>query len=487
MTQRAVVIGSGVAGLTAATVLSLLDYDVTLLEQARVASPLLRGFTRTGHYCDVGLHYTGGLAPGGLLRQLFDHLGIGEDVVEPVAMRSSGFDRLLWPEHDLDVEIPCGLNAAEQCLRQTFPSSSDALKRYFAAVRRVLEETPLLNPEVPPWKAQRSPWDRSSVVTVLKEFGAERRLIATLGRYGSFLYGIEETRAPFLTNAAVLGSYFVSAHTVKGGGMALADALLSRFCQLGGQYRCNCRVQRLLSSADGRLTGVTLTNDEYIAADTAVFTPHPSLLPAMLPDPAMARSYNKRLAKMSNSPGMLLAFIAGSPHAASDQNTYLFSDGTSSSTPQHGNIALMPGSPPAPGLNRSRCLIRSLEIGELGDAGPSARHRRPDRYRETKRRLAQETAAQAHRYLPHLDAHTEFLEILTPYSFAEWTGTGDGSAYGLQRTVGGRRMNSLTPLGGLFLAGQSILFPGIMGSVASALVACCHIAGSKRTWKALFQ
>ncbi|MBT8134764.1 MAG: NAD(P)-binding protein [Gammaproteobacteria bacterium] len=59
----AIVIGSGMGGMTTATALSRLEHKVLLLEQAQVIGGLTHTFTREGFNWDVGLHYCGIFGP----------------------------------------------------------------------------------------------------------------------------------------------------------------------------------------------------------------------------------------------------------------------------------------------------------------------------------------------------------------------------------------------------------------------------------------
>src|SRR5210317_2341333 len=55
----AIVIGSGMGGMTTAAALSRMDHKVLLLEQAQAIGGLTHTFSRNGFTWDVGLHYCG--------------------------------------------------------------------------------------------------------------------------------------------------------------------------------------------------------------------------------------------------------------------------------------------------------------------------------------------------------------------------------------------------------------------------------------------
>ena len=70
----AIVIGSGIGGMTAAAALAKMDHKVLLLEQYKTLGGLTHSFSREGFSWDVGIHYLGCVAPGDRERGLIDWL-----------------------------------------------------------------------------------------------------------------------------------------------------------------------------------------------------------------------------------------------------------------------------------------------------------------------------------------------------------------------------------------------------------------------------
>ena len=76
----AIVIGSGLGGLTAASLLARHAHQrVLVLERHYTAGGFTHTFHRPGYEWDVGVHYVGDVhRPRSLLRRAFDHLSDGE-------------------------------------------------------------------------------------------------------------------------------------------------------------------------------------------------------------------------------------------------------------------------------------------------------------------------------------------------------------------------------------------------------------------------
>ena len=70
-----VVVGSGIAGLTAAVILAKEGYKVLVLEQHYRPGGFTHTFKRKGGYFwDVGVHYVGNADKGEAIRPIFNYL-----------------------------------------------------------------------------------------------------------------------------------------------------------------------------------------------------------------------------------------------------------------------------------------------------------------------------------------------------------------------------------------------------------------------------
>ena len=59
--KNIVIIGSGIGGLSAGIILSLLNFRVTVVEKNPLPGGLMRSYCRSEFDCPVGVHYVGAL------------------------------------------------------------------------------------------------------------------------------------------------------------------------------------------------------------------------------------------------------------------------------------------------------------------------------------------------------------------------------------------------------------------------------------------
>lgn len=74
------------------------------------------------------------------------------------------------------------------------------------------------------------------------------------------------------------------------------------------------------------------------------------------------------------------------------------------------------------------------------------------------------------------------LDAATPSTFESYTGTVAGAAYGLKHSTNQWGLQATTPIKDLYLAGQSVLAPGLLGAMISSLLAVSHILGHETVW-----
>ena len=128
----AIVIGSGIGGLTAAVLLA------SARRQAGAgAGKALRGrrfhayFPSPGYEWDVGLHYIGQVQDEAQrVRRAFDHVTAGKVQWQPMP---DIYDRFIIEGQTFD--FAAGLERFREGLKQLFPSETRAIDRYIAAVQ----------------------------------------------------------------------------------------------------------------------------------------------------------------------------------------------------------------------------------------------------------------------------------------------------------------------------------------------------------------
>ncbi|KAG5263041.1 hypothetical protein AALO_G00281800 [Alosa alosa] len=139
----AIIIGSGLGGLSAAACLAKQGKRVLVLEQHDQAGGCCHTFTEKGFEFDVGLHYLGQLHKNSLLQVAFDQITEGQ--LEFVTLPQH-FDTIHigLGEERREYSLYTGKTAMEAHLKKQFPDDTEAVEKFFKLMKMCARKTHLL-------------------------------------------------------------------------------------------------------------------------------------------------------------------------------------------------------------------------------------------------------------------------------------------------------------------------------------------------------
>jgi phytoene dehydrogenase-like protein len=111
--------------------------------------------------------------------------------------------------------------------------------------------------------------------------------------------------------------------------------------------------------------------------------------------------------------------------------------------------------------------------------------RRGNDYLSAKRRLAEELIREAEEYFGTFTG-ASILDTYTPLSMRDWVNSPGGSAYGVLRSSSRMLATALlnrTAVQGLYLAGQNVVAPGIIGTIMGSFSTVKLLLGAKEFHK----
>jgi phytoene dehydrogenase-like protein len=131
----AVVIGSGMGGLTAASLLAKKGLKIVLIEKEKQVGGYVVSFKRNGFTFDATGAFVGGCQVGGEFYQILEELGVHKEIefipVQHIQNIYPGF------------EVPLqkgGFHSYMEALLNLFPEEEKGLKTYLSLVKQIGEE-----------------------------------------------------------------------------------------------------------------------------------------------------------------------------------------------------------------------------------------------------------------------------------------------------------------------------------------------------------
>lgn len=247
-TYDAVVVGGGIAGLTAAAYLARAGRKVLLIEKNRECGGLVNTFTRDGFHFDAGVR---ALLDAGIIFPMLKDLDIEVDVVKsPVSI---GIEKEVLHIRDID-----SLSEYRDLLKKLYPESGRDIDQLIRIIRRVMKHMDVLygieNPVFKDLKRDPGfvfrkilPWFPRFLWTVRKinrlHIPVEESLAAMIGdpslRDVISQHFFRNTPSFFaLSYFSLYLDYFYP----RGGVGKLADALQDKVLEFGGEIRTDTKV-----------------------------------------------------------------------------------------------------------------------------------------------------------------------------------------------------------------------------------------------------
>ncbi len=471
-----IVIGSGVAGMTAAITLAQYGERVAIFEQARAPGGLMATYARAGASFPTGVHCLGSMMPGGVLRKCLQRLGVFERLRIVPMTSPQGSHVCHFP--GLTVSIPSDRQAYRQRLIDLFPDEASAVDRFLGDMARVVRCFPLYTLHDAPAE-RRDAAPAISLRSYLEGITRNAKLASVLSAL-TLLVGLAPGECPLHVYFLVLDSFLSGACRIDERRASLAASFASALEACGGTIRTGARVVRILYDGAGT-RGVRLASGEEVGARTVVFTGHPRQLLELCQDKGLRPAFLDRLRDAPDTPGAFGICLKWNrpPDSLSRADAVLYDVWD---LDRHCSQSLLSGTETVHAVYCSGTAAEESEaasvtafcLSRLGEWSPWADSRtgqRPASYHAAKKAAGDRLMSVLEQQWPGARAEAEIVDSFTPLTFRDYTLASGGTAFGLKKT-NHVYMPSQTRIHGLYLAGQSIILSGVLGSVISAIRAC---------------
>jgi all-trans-retinol 13,14-reductase len=488
------IIGAGVSGMTAAIILAQKGYRTALIEKSDTTGPTIRGFTRHDVFFDTGFHYTGALGEGEPLDRLFRYVGISGKI-QKIFFKGNGVDLFHCLEPAFELSCCCGLENIRMKLGEAFPREENAVTAYLQMIWDAYQRLPYINLEREMTSfAFPLGIHEESLAEVLDKLTANTMLKAVLSMY-CLLHGVAPREVPITFHAGVVASYYESVHGIAGGGRRLAEAFDERLHESGVDVYCGSRAEELLLSETHHITGIRLEDGNRIECTGAIVTIHPNSLLEIVPDRTFRPAYWTNLAALEDTPSAIILFgICREPvKVLHHTNIFAFPSEETSFCVREGVLEESPlfitGAKTESTHDGAHGFIVICPMPNLRNAlwSQYGTDTHASDYSLFKERITRQLRTQIEAVIPELKGNISYVECATPYTLRRFTNSPTGSLYGVKHKVGQLNPIPLTKITNLYLAGQAVTAPGILGTMMSAFLACGYIVGHETLRKELRQ
>ncbi len=504
-----IIIGSGAGGLSAALCLAKEGQKVLVLEQHDVPGGWCHSFYLNGHRFTPGVHYVGLLDKGQSTSQLYEGLGIANDLVF-FRMNPKAYEHCWIGNERFD--YPANFDDLVNNLSEKFPNEKKGILKYLTLVREVSRQIQLI-PKI------KTFWEQITIPFRTKD----------MGKYGLFSlkrvidwhlkdpllknilniqfgdHGLAPAKASFPLHSAVMDHYFNGGFYPMGGGGAIIKAMTNELKRQGSKVRTSTAVDKILLSKDKkkRAIGVLLENGEQLFADRIISNADPGITyQKLIGRENLSRKLIKKLVKTKYSCTSLMLFLTVDMdirNAGIDSgNVWLMADGdmddvyetmlqtdiTKGEVFKGMFVSCTTLKDPVSFDGKHHTIEAITYISyEAFRQYENEESQRSEDYLKFKSILTTKMLNTLEKVIPEIRNHIVHHELGTPITNQHYVNTTDGSVYGTEKSIkhiGPFSFKAKSEIENLYLCGASIAAHGIAGASYSGVQTAGEILGMRQ-------
>lgn len=487
-----IVIGSGIGGLTSASLLAKSGKSVLVLEAHDRPGGYAHGFKRKKYQFDSGVHLISGCGENGycggqVIYKALNALGMLNEI-EFISINP--FSHVQYPQ--LSIELPQTIEKFVDSLAESFPSERKGIKQLTQLCQQIAEEVMLadeLMGEVSHEKAQQLmpclfEYRKSTLAEVASQFISDPKLLDVFASNWPYL-GLPPSKVSFIYWSSMLIGYMVDgAYYCKGGFQQLANTLVKGLQYFNGEIKYKSVVEQII--IENRKVAGVIVNKQRINAPIVISnSDFKNTVYNMVGEHYFPPRFLQRTKKMKHSLSIFTVYIAtnldlktmGIGHELFSYQDYNHDKNFAKT--QQGDISWI--SITVPTLVDSSLAPSDQHLIMLTTLLP---YDATDSWKQDKPSYVQKMLKIAEQTIPKLESHILYIEGGSPATMERYTKNYQGSAYGWDVTpnqVGPSRVQNKSPIKGLFFAGHwTTPGGGVYGVSVSGVQTAMSVLGIKK-------
>jgi|TARA_B110000495_G_scaffold149655_1_gene132529 all-trans-retinol 13,14-reductase len=494
----AIIIGSGMSGLTTAVLLAQHGKKVLVLEKHFKVGGFTHTFKRKKYEWDVGIHYIGEVHnKKSYSRRLFDRV---TDSNLKWAKMDDNYDRIIFPDKSYDFIAPQKIFI--ETLSIQFPGEEEAIRGYVNLLHEQVKSGKgyFASKALPKWLA---PFLRNSMTKkffknadkstkeVLKQFTQNEKLIGVLtGQWGD--YGLPPERSSFAMHAMVARHYLDGGNYPVGGSRMIAEYATDLIESLGGKIVVNAGVDELLVKGK-KAIGVRLDNQDEIFANTVVSSAGlVNTVNIFLRNQPQADKFKSKLNKVQPTESYVCLYMGLNKTAEElglkttnlwiypgydhDENVIKYMNDSSKQFPV---VYVSFPSAKDPDWDKNHPGCATMEAITLGrwdtykEWEDKPWMKRGEPYEKFKESISKKILDVVYQHVPQAEDALVYYELSTPLSVRDMAHYSAGEMYGLDHTSERFHQKWLKPqteINNFYLTGQDVTTVGITSALFSGLL-----------------
>ncbi|HSG67074.1 MAG TPA: FAD-dependent oxidoreductase, partial [Bacteroidales bacterium] len=371
-------------------------------------------------------------------------------------------------------------------LLEHFPGERKAIEHYIGRIIGVTKDFPLYDIATASSYKIRPEVLGECAFTFLDSLSGNERLKNVLGGALS-LYAGNPDKTPLYIHALMRDSLVKSCWRPVDGSQQIADRLVEGILENGGTVLTSHKVSEIIIENE-KASAVMVDNGSRFNADVFISNAHPATTLSLIGEGKIRKIYRKRIMALENSWGVftLYAVLRKNSFPYLNKN-YFHYNGQGILHARHDEAHwpdnyyfYTPAVKNTPEFAESIVVMADMKYDEVRKWQGTGINRRGEEYADFKQARAERLLSALERRLPGIREKILKYYTSTPLTFFDYTGTHEGSAYGImkdcrdpQRSI----IQTRSKISNLYFTGQNLNLHGILGVTAAAVITCSEIVG----------
>jgi len=475
-----IIIGAGLGGLICGYILTKEGYKVCIVEKHHAVGGCLQTFKRNNVVFDAGMHYVGGLAKDENLYKILKYLGVF-DKLEIKKLDEACFDLIYFQGKEYAHAM--GYERFADTLITSFPNEREAIQSYVKKMREIAQASPVYNIQEVTNNSIIKPEYISTGIYPYIQSITKNTILQNILTATNSLYAGVYNKTPLYVHALIANSYIKDTWRFINGGDQIPILIAQAFINMGGTILLNSEVSHFVFKTN-EVSAIELKTGEQIESKYFISNLHPARTFEMIEPDRLQKAYRTRICGLENTRSIFSLYIVLNENSFEyfNYNYYYYknndvwrvADYTDHNWPLGYMLvcnAVSGNSHYTPGLT----VMTYMNFADLEQWKHTTVEKRGEEYRTFKQRKAEKLLDLVEQRFPNIRSCIKAYYTSTPLTYRDYTGTVNGSMYGVLRDFNAPNESYIPPrtkIRNLLLTGQNINAHGVLGVGISALLTC---------------
>ena len=489
--RKVIIIGSGLGGLSTAVILAKSGFKVTVFEKEKQIGGCLQCFKRGNAKFETGMHFLGSAKEGQTLDKILNFLEVKKDL-KLFGLDPTGYEIISFRGQKYKFASQKEPFINQMC--EYFPSERYNLEKYFSLIEEITQASPLHSLQYSGPDIQTNMKYRfESVNSVLDNIFSDDLIKEVL--VGNMpLYAAQKDKTPFSTHAYVMNFYNADSSRIVGGSDSIAFSMKKTIEKYGGEVLASSCVTDIVCQ-DLKSTGVIVNDSEFYPSDYVISDLHPASTVKLIGKP-IRPAFRNRINTLPQTPGVFSIYIEFKENTMPYMNYNFYGYNKENTVWDCEKYTL--NSWPECFLYMHFCQIENPKYAHTGVilaymrfsevekwSGTHVGNRGKD-YENFKKLKAEKLLETVEKQVPGLRNCIKNYYTSTPLTYLDYTGTKDGSMYGVAKDVNlgpACRIPHRTRVSNVFQAGQNVNAHGMLGVLVGTVITCSELLTPRKMFE----